>query len=554
MRDRTIILLLLILVITFFAFYPALKNGFTNWDDNDYVTENPTIRSFSLHNFKNIFASFCLASYQPLTIVSYLIEYHFIKLDPFIYHLTNLIIHLLNCLLVFWLIYIISGNSYVPWLTAILFGIHPLQVESVAWISERKNVLYAFFFIGSLISYLHYIVGEKKLKYYFFCLGLFVLSLLSKTMAITLPLVMLLFDYVLRRKIDKAIFFEKIPFFVLSCIFGFIAIFPAYSWGVIRQENSYNLLSIIAIASRGIVFYLNKLFLPFKLSCFYPYDGIQNIAIYLYSIIVVVILFIVIIISGRFTKKIIFGTGLFLFAILPVLQFVPATRVIVADRYVYVSAIGIFYLLSEGIVWFYKRIHRYNHIGSIMIFIPVVCLIIFFSLLTFKRCMVWKDSITLWSDVLTNYPKAYLALTNRGFAYYNNGDTEQALSDYNAAIESEPRCYMAYRNRGSLYYFKKNNIDQAISDYSKAININPCYIDAYLDRGNIYAIKGNINQALSDYGKAIEINPNFASTYNNRAILYYENGQYDKAREDIDKAKILEYDIHPLLNVLINFK
>ena len=196
-KIKIIIPAFLIIIVTLISFYPSLKNDFTNWDDNLYVTENSTIRSLSPTNLKKISTAFFVTHYQPVTMFSYLLEYHFFKLNPFNYHLTNLILHLLNCLLVFWVIYLLSASIPVACLTALLFGIHPLQVESVAWISERKNLLYVFFFLGAMISYLYYLGKGKKLKYFLLCLGLFILALLSKSLAFTFPLVLLLLDYFL---------------------------------------------------------------------------------------------------------------------------------------------------------------------------------------------------------------------------------------------------------------------------------------------------------------------------------------------------------------------
>ena len=163
---KIILTVFLIAVVTFISFYPALKNNFTNWDDDKYVTENKVIRSISPKNIASVFTSFFAGHFQPVTILSFLLEYHLFKLNPFGYHLTNLILHLLNCLLLFWLIFILTGKISIAWITAIFFGIHPLQVESVAWISERKNVLYAFFFLGAMICYFYYLKKDKALKYF----------------------------------------------------------------------------------------------------------------------------------------------------------------------------------------------------------------------------------------------------------------------------------------------------------------------------------------------------------------------------------------------------
>ena len=223
---RITLCLCLILLIVFGAFLPSLKNGFVNWDDDCYVLNSSSISSsISASNLKSIFTSFSVGHYQPLTILSYAFDYQLFKLNPYYYHLTNLILHLLNSLLVFYLIYLLSGNIGVSFITAILFGIHPLHVESVAWISERKDVLYSFFFLLSCIIYLYYLTKERNSKYYLLSLFLFLCSLLSKSMAVTLPLLLLLMDYYLKRKPNKELLLDKIPYFFLTAISCIIVFF-----------------------------------------------------------------------------------------------------------------------------------------------------------------------------------------------------------------------------------------------------------------------------------------------------------------------------------------
>lgn len=333
---KIVILISLILIITFVAFLPSLKNGFVNWDDEIYVINNTAIKSLSVGNINKILTSFFVGNYQPLAILSYLLEYQFVKLNLFGYHLTNLILHLFNCLLVFWLIAMLSGRVSIALITSILFGVHPLLVESVAWISERKDVLYAVFFLGATICYLKYLREKQKLKYYLFSIFLFALSLLSKSMAITLPLVLLLIDYLLHRRHDKYMFIDKAPFFLLSLIFGIIAIYSQNSSEPSMQRGLYYLLTKFIILSYCIIFYLNKIFMPIRLSCLYPYYGLENILLPLFYPTMFIILLVAVIISCKYTKKFIFGSAFFLIIILPVLQFMPLGETIVADRYKYI--------------------------------------------------------------------------------------------------------------------------------------------------------------------------------------------------------------------------
>ena len=219
MKNHKIILsLCLILAILAISLFPSLKNDFINWDNQQYTTKNKTITELSWRNIETIFDRTYMGHYHPLTLLSYSLEYRFFKLNPFAYHLTNLILHLLNGLLVFWLILMLKGGVLTSLVVSLLFGIHPLHVESVAWIFERKDLLYSFFFLGSLIVYLAYL-KTRGVRYYALSLFLFLLSLFLKSMAVTLPFVLVLCDTLLHRKIDRKCLIEKIPFLVTAFIF-----------------------------------------------------------------------------------------------------------------------------------------------------------------------------------------------------------------------------------------------------------------------------------------------------------------------------------------------
>ena len=228
--------ILLLLVIAIIVFSPALKNGF-NYDDDIYIKENRFIKSLSFYNVERIFTSFFAGNYQPVSVLTYLFEYRFFGLNPYPYHLTNIIVHLFNCLLVFWLFYLIGGRVLGAWIVSVLFVIHPLRVESVAWVSERKDVVYAFFFLCACIAYIYYLKNGENRKLYCLAIIAFILSLLSKPMAITLPLVLFIFDYFFSRKFSKSLYLDKVPFFILSFLFGVVTIFSQYSGGGIRREN-----------------------------------------------------------------------------------------------------------------------------------------------------------------------------------------------------------------------------------------------------------------------------------------------------------------------------
>ena len=563
--NKTLCVCVLALLV-FTAFLPALKNNFVNWDDHGYVIDNQAVKSLSWENTKTIFTSFFIGNYQPISILSYSLEYYFYDLYPAGYHLTNLILHLFNSMLVLWLIFILSDDLAVSFIAAILFGIHPLHVESVAWISERKDVLYALFFLGAVISYFYYVKKDRAAKYYYFSLSLFLLALLSKAMAVTLPLTLLLIDYALYRKPDKSVFIEKIPFFALSLIFGMVCVFSQY---FNKCTCPFSSILNVMFAGNNIMFYLSKIFWPVHLSPLYP--NIEGSAFLFYGL-----LFLFLVFLKRCSRKIVFGAMLFFINILPVIPLL-----LVADRYTYVASIGIFYIIGEGFVWLYKRSMPYVRAIRIFLLTALIVIVGVLMLLTWKRCAVWEDSVSLWNDVLLNYPASQTALKNRGAAYTNNGkiaeaiadftkaievgpdnaliytlradayreigNFEQAINDYNKAIGLDPDNALTYFDRGCAYD-GKGDLPKAIHDYTKAIEIDPKNsIEAYNNRGSIYYCRGDFDLAISDYNKIIEIKPDFARAYNDRAAAYLQKKEYDKSLRDIKKVEELGCEPDPEL-------
>jgi tetratricopeptide (TPR) repeat protein len=528
MKNHKIILsLCLILAIPAISFFPCLKNDFLNWDDQQYVIENKMIMEWSWRNIETIFDSIYMGHYHPLTLLSYALEYRFFKLNPFAYHLTNLILHLMNGLLVFWLIWMLKGGVLTSLVVSLLFGIHPLHVESVAWISERKDLLCSFFFLGSLVVYLTYL-KTRRMRAYFLSLFLFLLSLLSKSMAVTLPLVLVLCDYLFDRKFDRKSLIEKIPFLVMAFIFVIIAFFALRSSGMVDSKSSFSFFKNLLIISEVLTSYFSKLILPIKLSCFYPFiKGIAGFWSYVYLTTIIGFL-IAGILLGRYNKTITFGTLFFFITILPVLPIK-----IVADRYIYIPSIGIFFIAAEGFDWVYR-----SKLEPIKIVKPILAILLIgilgtFSFLTWERCQVWKDSISLWNNVLKNYPNVLMAYNNRGTAYLHRGDYDKAISDFNEALRIDPdyeKAYYLYDNRGTAY-LRKGDYERAIADYDRAVRIKPNYALAYHNRGTAYLYKEDFEEAIADFNKALEFDPKYAEAYFNKALACEKIGHPKEAIE-----------------------
>ncbi len=542
-----------ILIITFITFSPSLKNGFTNWDDNVYVAENTLIKSTSSDNIKKMFDSenHISLNYHPITILSLAIDYKISGYNAKTFHFTNILFHLFNTALVFWFIFLLSDKKLmVAAITSILFGIHPMHVESVTWIAERKDVLYVFFFMLSLIVYLKYIQehGTKKIILYVLVFLLFLLSILSKAMAIVLPFVLLLIDFYKGRKFDKNVVLEKLPFFALSIFFGLLAI-KIQSNGAIANFAVFTIPQRICFASYGIVNYIYRVFVPINLSCFYRYPAlIDNHMPYIYYLapVIVIALLCTTVYLAKKKQVVFFGVFFFVVTVAMVLQFISVGKAIMADRYTYLSYIGIFFILAIGYDWLQNtRDEKFNTYKKIAPFL-LGGFLVFLCYQTFQRTKVWKDSEILWTDAITKDPQNETAYTNRGSYLINKisfdidkknvgePEYEKALADFNISIGMSPHNAKVFTNRANIYGLKKQ-FDLSLQDYTKAIQLDSTDAEVYANRGVTYSIMGQFDKAIADYNKAMSMRANFTTAKQNRAYAYVSTGQYEKGVKELSE-------------------
>jgi len=533
---------LLIVVITLVTYLISLSNGFVaNWDDGGYILDNKVIRALNSSNLKLIFTQYANANYHPLTTLSNAIEYSMVGASPFLYHFNNLILHLANVLLVFWFIQLLTKRIEVTVVAALLFGIHPMHVESVAWISERKDLLYTFFFLTSLISY-HYFLSKKtkQWKYFYLSLILFLLSLFSKSAAVPLPLVLLLLDYYKKRKFTLTVLLEKIPFFALSIVFGIVALYSQHSAGALQYSNPvFSYGERIFISSYAIMVYLVKLFLPLQLSTMYPYpdrnEGMLPLLFYI-SFVVVLILVFLIYLSRKKNRDFIFGSLFFLFTIALVLQILPVGGAMLSERYTYVPYIGLFFIAGKSFCYIADNKLKFNIqlkpllIGVFMLFSALFCY------LTFERIKVWKSGEILFTDVINKYPNLAFAYNNRGYLYYTyQKDYEKALADYNKSLSIDPTFHRAYSNRGVLYY-NTNRVELALADFTNAIKYDKTNTDAWIGRANSYSTLKKFDLSIPDYTTYLALNPDDEKAYLWRGTAELNLKKLDEALNDFNKA------------------
>ncbi len=563
--------LIAIVVVTFIAFLPVFGNSFVYWDDPQYVLHNPLMDA-PLKVIFGIPSGYYMWNYHPLTILVYTFEHKFFGVDMAGYHAVSLLLHLFNSVLVFFFVYILLGkkNVLIAFITALLFGIHPMHVESVAWAAELKDVLYTFFYLSSLICYVFYMQNNRSIKYLVYALILYILSIISKGQAVTLPLSFLLVDYFLKRKPGIGILTDKIPFFILSLIFGIVAI-KAQDNSIVLQHNS-QVLQNFFFGFYGLTLYIYKFILPINLSGLYPYpnpvDTHDTVPVMVYAAPVIVfgLLFVVFKLFRR-DRYVVFGVLFFLANIFTVLKFIPVSEAIAADRYSYIPYIGLFFALGYGFNKLLnnpaykpnKKVIQYSGIG----------LLVVLSSLTFARTLVWKDSFSFWNDVIKKDPtywhpyeclgeasldkgdylmaiqyfkesiekdKAnqnsnHSSRLNLGLCYYRKGMYDDAMKTYTDLIAIAPGEPKAYDQRGLVYQFQSHpEAEKALADYSKAIEIDPNYADAYISRGSLYVdLLGKYDLGIADFNKTLELAPGNLDAIINKGIAYYKEGNFNES-------------------------
>jgi protein O-mannosyl-transferase len=523
------ILLVIIITLTFIIYLPSLNNKFTNWDDPDYVSMNPTIQEFSKENIKEILLGSTSGHYHPLTMLSLATDYSLGELNPKTYHITSLVLHMLNTALVFIFIILLFGKIELAAITSALFGVNTMNVEAVAWISERKTVLYTFFFLASLICYLYYLKNDKN-KFYLFSLLFFILSLLSKVVAVPLAVTLLAIDWLKGRNLkDRKVIFEKIPFFALAVFFGMIAIYAQY--GIDDNVRGYPVFSLferIIFAAYAFCQTLYKLIIPLELSAFYPYPekGMITFKFWL-SLIIALFITAVAFYSVRKSRVYFFCFLFFVFNIVLLLQIIPIGRVILSDRYSYISSITFFLALGIAV--------ESIKVKKIFIYIPLLAYILFIGFLTFNRSKVWYDSITLWTDVIEKYPKVDEAYNNRGIAFFEEKKYTQAIADFDKAISISPTYTRPYNNRGMARAALKD-YEGAKKDFDKVIQAHPNFARAYYNRGNAFIAMKDTVSAIKDYTRVLAIDPDNILALNNRGFARRTLKDYKGAMEDFNKA------------------
>jgi protein O-mannosyl-transferase len=567
------------------AYAPVWHAGFI-WDDDDHVTANSTLRSLS--GLRRIwFETQATPQYYPLVHTTFWCEYHLWGLHPLGYHLTNLLLHAGNALL----LWCVLRRLGVPgaWWAAALFAVHPVHVESVAWITERKNVLSTLCYLGSFLAWLRFWPPEDSRPrpgggwiFYGLALLLFAGALLSKTVTCSLPAAFLLVRWWKQGRLSIRDGLVTAPFFVLGVPLALQTVFLEKSHvGAVGDEWTWSYVERVLIAGRAVWFYAGKLAWPQRLTFIYPRWQICATSWWqqLFPAAVVAVLLALYAWRRRLGRGPLVAVLFFVGTLIPALGFFdvyPMRYSFVADHFQYLASIGLLVLAGAAIHWLLinrSRMARCVAGGSLLALLGA---------LTWQQARVYHDDLlTLWNDTLAKNPGCWMAYTNRGKAYVKLGQAERALddfthwgelhsvpnvtrgpagayvargdayrelgqaqqaaNDYTHAIELEPDVAATYTSRG-LVQQHLGQLPQAIADYTRAIELKPDSAEPYTDRGIVYQMLGQTQQAISDHTRAIELQPDLADAYANRGASYQQLGQLQQALADFTRAIELKPD------------
>jgi len=568
--ERLLLFSGILLVLTFISFYPSLKNNFINWDDNAHVFENQILTKSFPEAAKYFFGQHTvIGNYIPLTMMVYFIEHHFAGLNPKVFHAVSLFFHLLNVLLVFWFTILLSQKKLnVAFIVALFFGIHPMHVESVAWISAMKDLLYSFFFLLGLIFYYKYLlrldsqtINQKNEevrqttisnnKFFLIPISVlvfFLLSLLSKPAAIVFPLILLTVDYYAGRALDKRIWIEKIPYFLLSIVFGIIA-YRAQAADRLLHDD-YSMFHKIIFASHSFLQYITKFFIPTNFSIFYPYPLIENGGLTLdYFVAPLMVFFVVLLIlkTLKTTQIFFFGFLFFTIHLILVLQIISIGDAIFAERYTYLSYLGPLFVVANG---YQKILDWLSNRSKLVQFLPIALastIAICCVYISHQRCKIWKNDDSIATDLLKKHPNDRLALNNKGFILMEQGRHNEAIELFRKAVTIRPDYVMARVNLTNAY-LALNDFDAAVANLDSALVYAPNDFNLLNNKALFLFQQKKYSEATVFYKRSLAEKKDAINVYINLAECYYTLQEYDNVIATIDKGLSYEPNNYILLN------
>ena len=592
-RWHSFLICLLLAGFTLVAYLQVWEFDFVRLDDHVYTFENEQIQNgFTLDNISWALTAQVAANWHPLTLLSHMLDFQLFGLNAGYHHLTNLFFHIANTLLLFFVLRRMTGDLWPCVFVAAMFALHPLHVESVAWVSERKDVLSAFFWMLTMYAYIRY-TERPGIALYLTVLVFFVLGLMSKPMLVTLPFVLLLLDYWPLRRLQfrgadqisiqpgttlTHIILEKVPLLALSSASCIVTYHFQQVGGALRSFERYPLYERAANAFAAYIGYIIKTLWPFKLSPFYPYPDSFPFWKMFCSVILLACITYFAVRSIKHHPFFAVGWLWYMGTLVPVIGLVQVGSQAMADRYTYIPLIGIFILIAWGVPDFLRKIRYKKIFLSILFLAPVLILIPF----TWIQVQHWKNGIDLFQHALDVTADNYLAHNNLASTLLKQGKIEEAIEHFSKALKinpniPEPHCGLglAFGMQGDIdreishlsdalkidpwekenhmalgaAFFKKGNIEKGIHHLNKALMIDPDIAKAHLMLGNIFMKQGRDEEALKHYSEVLRIAPASAWAHNNTGVILAGKGRINEALNHFSGAISIKPDyVDPYIN------
>ena len=545
------LLFLFLLAVTLYAYWPATNHDFVNYDDQLYVTSNAQVQSgLNLESISWAFLHPVVGNWHPLTMLSHMLDCEIFGLKPWGHHLTSILLHGINTALVFLFLCRLTGATWRSLMVAALFGLHPLHVESVAWVAERKDVLSTFFGLLCLIAYADYAraselknrkaeIGKQTSLYYSLAWLFFALGLMSKAMLVTVPFIFLLLDFWPLNRWQPTrlrwLFIEKIPFFLLAAIIGVVTYIVQKNDGMMRSMANLPFGDRLGNALISYVRYLGKFFWPENLCVYYPHPGHWPVVAVLAAFFCLV--FVTWLVHRLRKACLTVGWLWYLGTLLPVIGLVQVGGQSLADRYVYIPSLGLLIMVVWGA---YGLARPWRHHAVALSLAGCAAIILCFTL-TRQQLGYWHDNEALYHHALAVTENNYLAHHNLGTALYQNGQIDEAINQYRAAILVEPDNAAAHYDLGTALALKGQTIE-AISELQESIRLKPDDAESHKNLGTAFGRAGQMDEAISQYREAVKLKPNDAGFRYDLGTALGMNGQIDEAIVQFQEAIQLKPD------------
>ncbi|MHC4336752.1 MAG: tetratricopeptide repeat protein, partial [Planctomycetota bacterium] len=559
-----VLFIYLALALTTLVVFQQLRNyDFVNYDDPSYVSKNPQVQAgLARDSIAWAFTTGYESNWHPLTWLSHMLDCQLFGTNPGWHHLTNLLLHIANTLLLFAVLKRMTGALWRSAFVAAAFALHPLHVESVAWISERKDVLSTFFWMLTMWAYVRYTEHPKPIRY-LLTVVFFVLGLMAKPMLVTLPFVLLLLDYwplgrfqpgkdvkpVNTHSQSQASYYlvwEKIPFFIISLISSAVTFLVQQSGGAVKKFDAVPLIIRIANAFISYLTYIGKMIWPSRLAVFYPHPG-DKLAMWQAATAALLLLVISIWIIRLAPKRryLLVGWLWYLGTLVPVIGLVQVGVQALADRYTYVPLTGLFIIIAWGfgdlaVKWRYRKI-LYSASMLTVLLALAIC--------THLQLRHWRNGVTLFEHAIEVTNNNHIAHNNLGVLLKSQGNLNEAISHYHQALQIKSDFAKAHYNLGGALRLQ-GKLDEAISHYRQALQARPNYAKAHNNLGIALRAQGKLDEAIHHYHQALQIKPDDVKTHNNLANALLKQGKFDEAVHHYRQALQVEPDNADIRNNL----